>query len=159
MVKIGDKIVLKKEMGALTDIGSEYKIYKIIDEDGKQVIWFKFGLGDAHLCVMSEEELERYFTVVTDIPSVKEENVDEMIKNAQIQFTTVFDKCTVAYCKLENGFIFVESSACVSADNYDFEIGKKICLNKIKDRIWELEGYVLQKSLYEKKIDDKNSVG
>ena len=48
--------------------------------------------------------------------------------------------------KLKNGFVIVESSVCVDPKNFDIEIGREICGNRIKDKIWELEGYNLQTS-------------
>lgn len=50
-------------------------------------------------------------------------------------------------CRLENGFVLVESSACVDPDNYDHELGVKVCMDKIKNKLWELEGYMLQSHL------------
>ena len=47
--------------------------------------------------------------------------------------------------RLRNGFILTESSACVDPANYDAELGKRLCLQHIENRLWELEGYALQK--------------
>lgn len=47
--------------------------------------------------------------------------------------------------RLRNGFILTESSACVDPANYDTELGKRLCLQHIENRLWELEGYALQK--------------
>ena len=57
---------------------------------------------------------------------------------------TVFGKCTVVACKLPSGFVLVESSACVSPENYDQELGESICRDRIINKLWELEGYRLQ---------------
>ena len=64
--------------------------------------------------------------------------------------STYFEKCTVVAVQLSNGFILIESSACVDKENYDLEIGKEICLEKIKNKLWELEGYKLQCKLGDK---------
>lgn len=58
-----------------------------------------------------------------------------------------FNKCLILSCKLKNGFVITESSACVDPRNFDSKIGIDICKEKIKNKIWELEGYTLQKSL------------
>lgn len=79
---------------------------------------------------------------------VEEKDIDELINNADIDVKTVLDKCTVVTVRLKNGFILTESSACVDSKNYDEEIGKKICLDKIRDKLWLLEGYKLQDKLY-----------
>lgn len=79
---------------------------------------------------------------VTDI------QVDEILENAVISWETKFDKCTVMYCQLDHGFIIVESSACVDPENYSPKIGYDICLERVRNKVWELEGYALQKSAY-----------
>ena len=44
--------------------------------------------------------------------------------------------------KYPNGknIAFVEASFPVNEDNFDFEIGKSVCYNKIKDKLWEICG-------------------
>lgn len=79
---------------------------------------------------------------------VEEKDIDDLINNAEIDVKTILDKCTVVTVRLKNGFILTESSACVDPKNYDEEIGKKICLDKIRDNLWLLEGYKLQDKLY-----------
>lgn len=76
--------------------------------------------------------------------TVTQEHIDNIFGNAIKDVRTIFDKCTVMVCKLKNGFILVESSSCVDPTNYNFELGIKLCEKKIKDKLWELEGYLLQ---------------
>lgn len=78
----------------------------------------------------------------TDAPSISQEMVDGFI--AETFTETMGDKCTVVRAVLRNGFEIVESSACVSAENYDEKLGEKICLGKIKDKVWMLLGFLLQ---------------
>ena len=47
-------------------------------------------------------------------------------------------------CVLVNGFEIVESSACVDPLNYNERMGTEICMEKIKDKIWYLLGFLLQ---------------
>lgn len=51
--------------------------------------------------------------------------------------------------QLPNGFILTESSACVDPANFDEQIGYEICMNRIENKIWEMEGYALQQRVYE----------
>lgn len=82
--------------------------------------------------------------------SVTQEDIDNLMKNATIKIETILDKCTVVVVQLENGFILTDSSACVDSTNYDEKIGAEICLGHIENRLWELEGYALQKKIFEK---------
>ena len=80
--------------------------------------------------------------------TVTAEEIDALMKDAEISISTTHEKCTVVSVKLKNGFVITETSACVNKANYDIEKGKEICLRRIKNKLWELEGYCLQKSLY-----------
>lgn len=75
---------------------------------------------------------------------VKKSKVDELLDNAEILVETKFDKVTVVIVKLENGFTFVEGTGCVDPANYSEEIGKEICLDRVRNKLWMLEGYKLQ---------------
>ena len=79
---------------------------------------------------------------------ITEERIDRLMKTAEYHVITEFEKCTIVSAKLENGFILTESSACVDPENYDEERGVKICKDKIRERLWELEGYALQKAVH-----------
>lgn len=83
--------------------------------------------------------------------TITEERINELWNGATLQVSTVFDKCTVVVCQLKNGFVLTESSACVDPKNYDREMGFKICKERIKNKLWELEGYRLQQELHEEK--------
>lgn len=71
----------------------------------------------------------------------------DILDKSEIIVTTVFDKCTIVSCKLPSGFVIVESSACVDPNNYDEDYGAEICIDKIVDKLYELEGYLLQEAL------------
>lgn len=83
--------------------------------------------------------------------TVTAEEIDALMKDAEISISTTHEKCTVVSVKLKNGFVITETSACVDKANYDVEMGTKICLQRIKDKLWAFEGYVLQKALYAEK--------
>lgn len=78
---------------------------------------------------------------------VTQERINEILKQSEIDVKTIFDKVTVVTCKLPNGFVLVESSGAVDKRNYDLEIGKAVCMQKITDEIWKLEGYALANSI------------
>lgn len=83
--------------------------------------------------------------------TVTEEQINEILTASKIKVKTIFKKCTLVTVKLPNGFIITESSACVDKKNYDEGLGYEICMGKIKDKIWELEGYRLQCENYNRK--------
>ena len=85
----------------------------------------------------------------TEAPSISQQMVDDFI--AETWTTTMGDKTTVVRAMLRNGFEIVESSACVSAENYDENMGREICLRKIKDKVWFLLGFLLQTAVHDVK--------
>ena len=62
---------------------------------------------------------------------------------------------TLTFCilTLENGFTVTGESACVSPENFDAEIGKKIAYDNAREKIWLLEGYLLKEKIYQTKME------
>lgn len=76
--------------------------------------------------------------------TVTQAQIADIISRSVITDTKMGDKTTLAHCKLPSGFEIIESSSCVDPANYDHDMGKKICLERITNRLWMLEGYLLQ---------------
>lgn len=53
-------------------------------------------------------------------------------------------KTTIVLATLLNGFVIVEASSCVDPDNYDVGVGMDICMKRIRNKVWELLGFLLQ---------------
>lgn len=51
---------------------------------------------------------------------------------------------------LKNGFTVTGESACASPENFDAEIGRKIAYENARNKIWQLEGYLLKDKLHQK---------
>lgn len=150
MLVKGDKIKLVKPMGVFTNVG---EICEVMDVSAEGVISFKFG--KVHMGCMSIDEFKKYFVKYEEPKpiTVTPERIEQVINDSKVTVQTLFDKCTVVACKLPSGFVIVESSACVNPKNYDEKIGIEICMNRIKDKVWEMEGYKLQNDLYEAKYN------
>lgn len=80
---------------------------------------------------------------------VTQAQIDALINTADITVETIYDKITVVTVKLANGFCISEASGAVDPANYSEKIGKEICLERIRNKLWELEGYCLQKKVDE----------
>lgn len=147
MLVNGDKLIVTKKVAEFLNEGD---IVKVTDVNENGMISFAFGEDFMHKGIMDSAECEEHFDKVyeTKVNTITSERIDEIIASSNIDIQTVFDKCTIVACQLPNGFVIVESSACVSPENYDEEIGVENCLNKIANKIWELEGYKLQNELY-----------
>lgn len=100
------------------------------------VSWSPKGIFDKAYLVVDDNE---------NLPSgvsIGQRMVDEFISYTETH--TMGDRTTVVRCVLRNGFEIVESSSCVDPKNYSEQMGHDICMNKIKDKIWELLGFLLQ---------------
>ena len=81
-------------------------------------------------------------------PRITPAIIDSKIKSET--YTNLPDSRTViCQLTLENGYTVDGKSACVSKDNFNQEIGNKIARDNAREKIWELEGYLLKQKLYE----------
>ena len=58
---------------------------------------------------------------------------------------------TICILTLENGFTVTGESACASPENFDRIIGQKIAYQNAREKIWQLEGYLLKEKLFNSK--------
>ena len=146
MLVKGDKIKLVKPMGVFTNVG---EICDVVDVTEDGVISFKFG--KVHMGCMSIDEFSKYFVKYEEPKpiTVTPDRIEQVMNDSKVTVQTLFGKCTVVACQLPSGFVIVESAACVDPKNYDEKMGIEICMNRIKDKVWEMEGYKLQTDLYE----------
>jgi len=77
--------------------------------------------------------------------TVTQEDVDNFIKETCIM--TIGMKTTFVQVTLLNEFTLEDTSSCVDPNNYNEEVGAKICLARIKNKIWFLLGFLLQSAL------------
>lgn len=63
----------------------------------------------------------------------------------------VFPGTTVTVCclTLRNGFTVIGESACADPANFNEELGRKIAYDNARNKIWQLEGYLLRQKLSE----------
>lgn len=81
--------------------------------------------------------------------TITQERINNILKNTRIETEKYGDKTTILKATLPNGFVIVESSSCIDPNNFDMEIGSKICMERLENKIWELEGYKLQSKIVE----------
>ena len=159
-INVGDKLVATKELRGFFDVGDVIKVTFV--EDG--LIYFASedslyttGHLDFNSCEKYFEKLEEIETeentIVTD--EYIEDCIVEIMESSEFEIHTVFDKCVIVSCRLPNGFVIVESYTYTNPENYDEDAGVNICIDKITDRIWELEAYRLHEELYREGMMDE----
>lgn len=80
-------------------------------------------------------------------PRITPERLEEVIVGESFH---VFENTCLTICclTLKNGFTVTGESACVSPENFDADIGKRIARDNAKEKIWALEGYALRNKIY-----------
>lgn len=79
-------------------------------------------------------------------PRLTPEHIDACITAEAFH---VFPGTTLTVCALtlRNGFVVTGTSAAASPANFDPVIGQDIARRNARERIWELEGYLLREKL------------
>lgn len=137
-LRVGGEIISPHDI--LPEDVSVEEGYRVKYPDGYESWSPKDVFEKAYLPLIVNPELK------TEAPSVSQQMVDDFI--VETWTTTLGDKTTVVRAMLRNGFEIVESSACVSAENYDETMGHVICMKKIKDKVWFLLGFLLQTAVH-----------
>lgn len=102
---------------------------------------------------------------------VTKELVDEVLRNSTIKVGTIEEATTIVTCVLPNSFTIIETSSAMTKENYSEEIGVEECMKRIKDKVWELLGFLymtglngfksreeVEKEVYEDIIDEALSL-
>jgi hypothetical protein len=79
------------------------------------------------------------------VKEITEQSLKDLVKDET--YLKVGVKTTVCCLTLKNGFEVIGTSACVNPDNYSVIIGHGLAYENAFNKLWELEGYFLQKSL------------
>ena len=96
----------------------------------------------------SETDIEREIQEKgLNAPRLTPADIDAAI--VSVTFTVLpSGKAMVCELTLRNGFTVRGESACVSKENFNAEIGQKIAHENARNKVWALEGYLLQERLY-----------
>lgn len=143
---IGTKLI-KAEAMNLGDY-NKYRGWKIPEDENPQKEGYLVQYSDDYISWSPKEVFEQAYLKVDDnksLPSgisIGENMVENFIK--EVHVCTLGDRTTLVRCVLVNDFEIIETSACVDPSNYDEKMGASICMEKIKDKIWYLLGFLLQ---------------
>jgi hypothetical protein len=75
------------------------------------------------------------------------EHIHSKIKN-EVYLVLPDGRTTVCQLTLENGYSINGVSACVDANEFNLNIGRKIAFEDAVRQIWPLEGYLLAEKMY-----------
>lgn len=81
-----------------------------------------------------------------DAPRLTPEDIDAVIVDETYTMLPG-GKRMVCELTLENGFTVRGESACVSKENFDEDIGKRVSREDARNKVWGFEAYLLQESI------------
>ena len=148
---IGAKLIQACEAYKCVSTGKVIYKSDISEEDAKKKGYdegYAVKYSDGYTSWSPKDVFEKAYLKVNPNPSlpsgvsISQEMVDNFIKEVHVD--TIGEKTTLVRVELVNGFELTDSSSCVDKTNYDEKIGAECCLNKIKDKIWFLLGFLLQ---------------
>lgn len=85
-------------------------------------------------------------------PKVTEEDLDNAIK--KVEYTLLPDgRTTICTLTLDNNFTVRGESSCVSAENFNEEIGQTLALKKARENLWPFLGFRLADKLHREKCN------
>lgn len=105
---------------------------------------------------MNEQKIEQEIQDKgLNAPRLTPDHIDSVIIGET--YTNLPDGRTViCQLTLKNGYTIDGKSACVSKSNFDQEIGNKIARQNAREKIWELEGYLLKEKLRQVGVTPKD---
>jgi hypothetical protein len=96
---------------------------------------------------MNEKQIEKEIQDKgLNAPRLTPDHIDSVIVNERY-WQPADTTLTVCALELKNGTQVTGESACVSPENFDVEIGRKIARQNAREKIWALEGYLLKQNL------------
>lgn len=97
---------------------------------------------------MNELELEMEINNKgLNAPRIRQKDIDSVIVGEDY-IVLPSGKTMICELTLENGFTVRGEASVVSKANFNHDIGKKISKQNARDKIWELEAYLLQERVY-----------
>ena len=88
-----------------------------------------------------------------DAPRLTPQSIEDVILKSEY-YVYPDTQLTVCCIYLKNGFTVTGESACASPENFNEQIGQEIAFKQAKEKIWQLEGYLLKQRLFEAQLKD-----
>lgn len=87
---------------------------------------------------------------------VTQEKINALLNSAETEEYTFHGKQHVVSYRFPNGFAIIGVGSCVDPANFDIELGRKYAREQVENRLWELEGYLLQEDLFRSECHERS---
>lgn len=131
---------------------NEFKGWTIPENEDPENEGYLVKYSDDYVSWSPSEAFEKAYISLEDPTRITPDVVDNFIDWPSSDYQRM--GChTVVEAVCANGFVILDSAACVDPDNYNEEIGRNIALKKIKEKLWFGLGFVLSWAKYGVKRD------
>lgn len=103
---------------------------------------YKIYYPDGYVSWCPKDVFKKQYLQLEEENKITQNDVDSFIE--KVETTKMGNKTTVVQATFKNGFSMVSGSSCVDPQNFNMEIGKQCCMERIKDHVWEFLGFLLQ---------------
>lgn len=110
--------------------------------NGSDGYMVKYNHGEKNW--LDKETFEHIFFPVESRDSLTEADVDSFVERGAKSLVKLGQKTTVGQVTLPTGWEEFAYNSCVDPDVYSLSFGDKVVTERVKDRIWELLGFVQQ---------------
>ncbi len=143
---VGRHFIYLGEIRMQTYIGVKCVEAEPCEKDGKD--GYRIIYPDGYESWSPEEAFERYYFPITRSDKLTQQDINNWMGGSIVTAVDGDKKTTVVKVEMPTGFVEWDAASCVSPKNYDREMGKKIALEHIEDRVWRMLGFVLQWGKY-----------
>jgi len=139
---IGVKLIEAEPM-ALGDY-NKFKGWTIPEDEDPAREGYKVKYSDDYISWSPKDVFEKSYLPLADGNGTKitGEDVKNFIKT--IDSSKFGEKTSLVKVTLNNGFEIIETSSCVDSSNYDHELGIELSVKKIRNKVYEYLGFLLQ---------------
>ena len=90
-----------------------------------------------------KDVFERAYFPIDKEDSLTQGDIDRFIEAGKVECETIKERCTFTVATMPTKFLISKTSACVDKSRYNEEIGRKACMEHIKNEVWQYLGFVL----------------
>ena len=112
--------------------------------DDRAIFGYLVEYPDGYQSWSPKEIFDASHLEIQDPTKISPADLDLFIGPNALGSMKLGDKTTMVEMTPRTGFSMYETSSCVDPANYDHEMGCNICVEKLKDRLWPMLGFVLQ---------------
>lgn len=75
--------------------------------------------------------------------TVTAEHINAILSRSKIVVSKLGEKTCCVHVTLKNGFELVETASCVDPTYYSTDMGRRVAMKRIEEKLWLLEGWAL----------------